>query len=65
MTKDLKVSDNEIAARNPQGADESDERWIDRLKGVKAEMLVQAAIDAGELVLLPDGTLIEREPPLS
>ena len=58
------ISDSEIAARNPQGADESDEQWIYRLKRVKAEILVQAAIDAGELILLPGGTLIEREPPL-
>lgn len=38
------ISDSEIAARNPRGADESEEQWIARCKRVKAELLVQSAI---------------------
>jgi len=55
------MSDSEIADRYPQRDDESEYEWNKRLRLLKANMIVQEAIDSGSLVDLGNGRVIERK----
>ena len=57
----LMMSDEEIVARNPPRPGETEDEYIERLCREKAKQAIQDLVDAGELVRLPDGGIIESE----